>query len=66
MDHDTEPPEQKSEAKDRSALQNEAGPFTFRKKEHVFAGEEFCSSVGSDAQAVTEKRRVGVNVNDFL
>ena len=43
----------------------QCGPIHPPKKEHVFAGEEFRSSVRSDAQTVTEKRRVGVNTNDF-
>ena len=59
------PPEHKSEAKHRSALENEASPFAFRKKESALAGEKLCASIGANAQAETEKRRSRIDANQF-
>ncbi len=61
----TTTPEHKSEAKNRSALENEARSLTFRKKERGLARDDFCASIGANAQAVTKKRRVGKNANTF-
>ena len=58
-------PEHKSQTKNRSAFENQAGPFPFRKKECRLAGHHFCAGIGANTQAVAEKWRVGKDANAF-